>query len=85
MILCILIFDRYVVPLNIAGFLQALEKRNDEVLIVIINGFRAEEPYHRHRLLRPRRERPRRRAPEPRYELSAFDHSITSSARSKID
>src|SRR5215831_18073557 len=31
-------------------------------------------------LLRPRRERPRRRAAEQRYELAAF-HSITSSAR----
>src|SRR5262245_62055390 len=32
-------------------------------------------------LLRPCRERPRRRAPEQRDELAAFHHSITSSAR----
>jgi hypothetical protein len=36
-------------------------------------------------LLRPRDHRPRRRAPEPRDELPPSDHSITSSARSKID
>src|SRR5262249_52860118 len=32
-------------------------------------------------LLRPRRERPRRRAAEKRYERAALHHSITSSAR----
>src|SRR5262249_23151850 len=32
-------------------------------------------------LLRPRRERPRRRAAEKRYEGAALHHSITSSAR----
>ena len=36
-------------------------------------------------MLRPHHRRPRRRAPEPYDELSAFDHSITSSARSRID
>src|SRR5262245_60900293 len=35
------------------------------------------------RLLRPRRERPRRRAAEERDELAAPDHSITSSARTR--
>jgi len=35
---------------------------------------------YRHRLLRPRRERPHRRAAEQQYELAPF-HSITSSAR----
>jgi len=40
------------------------------------------KPDHRHRLLRPRRERPRRRrAAEERDELAAPHHSITSSAR----
>src|SRR5258708_39326274 len=37
-------------------------------------------PHHRHRLLRARRERPRRCAAEQRDELAPF-HSITSSAR----
>src|SRR5262249_33988938 len=36
-------------------------------------------------LLRARHHRPRRRAPEPRDELSPPDHSITSSARRRID
>src|SRR6266446_5428390 len=35
---------------------------------------------HRHRLLRARRERPRRSAAEKRDELAALHHSITSSA-----
>ena len=39
-----------------------------------------QESDHRHRLLRARRERPRRRAAEQRDELATF-HSITSSAR----
>src|SRR5262249_15949622 len=42
----------------------------------------AQQPYHGHRLrlLRARRQRPRRRAAEQRYELAPL-HSITSSAR----
>src|SRR5262249_41854408 len=41
----------------------------------------AQEPDHRHwLLLRARRERPCRRAPEQRDELAAPDHSITASA-----
>src|SRR5262249_55029504 len=36
-------------------------------------------------LLRPRGKRPRRRAPEPRNEIPPSNHSITSSARSRID
>jgi hypothetical protein len=49
-----------------SGFgVQALEKPNGEVL-VIIGGLVEKEPDHRHRnLLRPSRKRPRRRAPEP--------------------
>src|SRR5262249_40827907 len=42
------------------------------------------DPPHALALLRPRRERPRRRAAEQRNELAAFHlrgHSITSSAR----
>jgi hypothetical protein len=65
------VFDRHVLALDIAGFLQALEKRNGDVLVVIISRLGAEEPDYRHRwLLRPRRQRPRRRASEPSNELS---------------
>jgi hypothetical protein len=38
------LFDRHVLALDIPGFLQALEKRNGEVLVVIISGLGAEEP-----------------------------------------
>jgi hypothetical protein len=41
LILCIPILDRYVLPLNIPGFPQALKKRNDDDLIVIISGLGA--------------------------------------------
>jgi hypothetical protein len=42
------------------------------------------DPPHAAGLLRPRSQRQRRRAPEPRDELPT-PHSITSSARSKTD
>ena len=75
------IFDRDVLALDEACFLQALAERGHEVRRV---GERraAEKSDHRHRrLLRARRERPRgRRAAEKRDEL-APPHSITSSAR----
>src|SRR5262249_36945278 len=45
---------------------------------------RADAP-HAVALLRPRGERPRRRAAEERDELASLHHSITSSARSRID
>jgi hypothetical protein len=65
------VFDRHVLALDIAGFLQALAKstqRLDECIMRLA----VEEPDHRHRrLLRPCRERPRRRAAEKRDELAA--------------
>jgi len=74
------VFDRYVLALDIAGLLKALEERNGEVLVFVINGQSAEIPNHRRRrLLGPRRERPRHRAPEPRDESPAL-HWIMSSA-----
>jgi hypothetical protein len=48
------------------------------------NAVTADKSDHRHRLLRPRRKRPRRRTTEQRYEL-ALPHSITSSARKRND
>jgi ABC transporter substrate binding protein len=70
---------RYVLALNVAGFLQAPEKWNGEVLVVIISGLGAEIPDHRQCLLRPRRQRPRRRAPKTSDERAPL-HWITSSA-----
>src|SRR5262245_21592177 len=72
--------DRGVVAFHVAGFCEGLAKSAQ----TLRNGVRrgdAEEPNHRHgRLLRVRRERPRRcRAAEERDELAA-PHSITSSA-----
>src|SRR5262249_39715319 len=64
-------------------FLQPLAQGRNACLSVRIvrsQHYYGEAP-HRPRLLRARRERPRRRrAAEERYEL-ATDHSITSSAR----
>jgi hypothetical protein len=65
------VFNRNVLVLDIAGFLQALKKRNGEVLVVIISGFRDEDADHRNRrLLRPRHGRPCLSAAEPRDKLA---------------
>src|SRR6516165_6133208 len=78
--------DRHVLALGIPGLLQTLEKRNGDVLVVNFSGLGAEDPDQRHHmLLRPRRTWPRRRAPEPRDEFLPSDHSIASSALSRID
>jgi hypothetical protein len=80
------ILGRDVLALDIADFLQAVMKRNGDVPVVIFSGLGTEKSDHRHRrLLRPHRHWPHRRAPEPHDERPAFDHSITSSALSKID
>ena len=74
------VFDRHVLALDIAGFLQALAKCAQAVR-ERVRRCAVEKPDHRHRrLLRARRERPRRRAAEQRDELAPL-HSITSSAR----
>jgi hypothetical protein len=67
------VFDRHILALDIASFLQALEKGNGVVLVVIISGSGAEiANYRQCRLLRPRHDWPRRRAPEPRDECPPF-------------
>src|SRR5262249_7922106 len=64
-----------------ARLLQPLSKRA-QTLHVVLKRCGAEEADHREcRLLRARRERPRGRAAEQRYEHAAATHSITSSAR----
>ena len=74
------VFDRHVLALDIAALLKALAERAQ---VVCKRDWRSavEKPNHRHRrLLRARRERPRRRrAAEQRDELAPL-HSITSSA-----
>ena len=57
------VLDRHILTLDVAGFLQALEKPNGDVRGVI-SRLGVQEPNHWHtRLLRPRHHRPRRRAP----------------------
>src|SRR5262249_37667863 len=74
------ILDRHILALDIAGLLQTLMKRAHHGCEAVGQSA-VEEPDHRHcRLLRPRRQRPRRRAAEKRNERAAL-HSITSSAR----
>src|SRR5262249_32293508 len=78
--LCPAIFNRHVLPLNIADFHETSPNAIQAVGISF-GGSWGKESDHRHSgLLRVRRERPRSRAPEQRDELAALNHSITSSA-----
>src|SRR5262249_42977376 len=75
-------------PVNPARLREPLQERPDPGLkFRIVRGCRqqhADAP-HPLRLLRARRERPRRRrAADQRNELAAAAHSITSSARNRI-
>src|SRR5262249_47233624 len=77
--LCPTKLDCDVAALYVAGVVQALAKSADQVA-ESVGRAATNEPNHRYRrLLRPRCERPRRRAAEKRYELPP-PHSITSSA-----
>src|SRR5262249_29824322 len=79
LIIRVTVLDRHVLALDIAGFLQALEKRNGGVLVINISGLGAEVANHRNRrLLRPRHHRPRCRTPKPGNELSASHPGILS-------
>ena len=75
------ILDRHILALDVAGFTKALAECG-QISCTIDRRRAAKESYHRHhRLLRPRRERPRHgRTAQQRYELAAR-HSISSSAR----
>src|SRR5262245_60783880 len=73
------ILDRRILALDVAGFTKALPECG-QIACTISKRRAAEQSYHRHcRLLRARRQRPRCRTTEKRYELAA-PHSITSSA-----
>src|SRR5262249_35436934 len=74
------IFDYNIAAIDETGFAEALTKSRDQ-MGARLGGAVLEIPDHRHRrLLRPRRERPRRCAAEQRDEPAPF-HSIASSAR----
>src|SRR5262249_51867318 len=76
--------DAHVTADGPARLLQPLRERCDAALSFrIVRGERHEhsDAPHLLALLRPRRQRPRRRAAEQRDELAALHHSITLSAR----
>src|SRR5262249_30578015 len=80
LVFSVLVVDPDVAALDKAHAAKALAKRS-----LHLRGGRTRAapqiPHHRHRrLLRARRERPRRCAAEEREELAARFHSITSSA-----
>src|SRR5262249_37014436 len=78
------VFDHHVLALDEARFAQASSKCLHQMRGVLRRPG-AEITDHRHcRLLRARRERPRRRAAQDRDELAA-PHSMTLSARSSMD
>src|SRR5262245_38734451 len=73
------VYDRDVLALDIAAILEATVK-SAKTVRVRVRRLAVEKPDHRHRrLLRARRDRPRRRAAEQRDERATL-HSITSSA-----
>src|SRR5262245_6281779 len=76
-------FDRDILAYRITDFAQPVAK-GGFVVRIPAGCVGVQITDHRHpRLLRPRRERPRRRAAKQRDEL-APPHSITSSARTRI-
>src|SRR5262249_16952713 len=78
------VYDRYILALDIAAILQTLAKSTQTVGTYVRRCRRVDETDYGHpRLLRARRERPRRRAKQ-RDELAAV-HSITSSARASFE
>jgi hypothetical protein len=65
-------FDRDILALDEARFLQALAERSHAFRRHVSERFTAEKPHHRHRwLLRARDERPRRCTAEQRYERAS--------------
>src|SRR5215831_17156665 len=78
------ILDRHILALDVAEFTKSLAECGQ---IACSTGRlrAAEEPDHRHRwLLRPRRQRPCRRAAEQGDELAPADHSITPVASASM-
>src|SRR5262245_61454383 len=77
-----MVLDRHVLSLDVAGFAEALAKLGAKGRRGG-RGAGADKTNCRYRrLLRPRRQRPRRAAAEQRDDFAPPHHSITSSARS---
>src|SRR5262249_46000533 len=79
-----LVFDHHVLPIDKTSRPQTLVERGYIGRRFARGSVYPYEADDGGALLRPRRERPCRRAAEERDDLAAF-HSITSSARSRID
>src|SRR5436190_14739830 len=75
------IFNCNIAAFDEAGFLEALCHRADLSSIKVAATEQADQCHHR--LLRPRRERPRGRRAYSSEELATLHHSITSSARAR--
>src|SRR5262249_14218521 len=71
-------------PINVAGLTKSLAERGHPARVGAWGPTAQPSDQGHRRLLRPRRDRPRRRAAEQSNELAAL-HSITLSARSTID
>jgi len=74
------VLNGYVLTLDVAVFTKPRAERAHTVSGGVGRPGVEERNHRNCRLLRPRGEWPRRSAPKPRDELSALDHSITSSA-----
>src|SRR5262245_474601 len=83
------VFDCDILPLDIAGFLETFTEGGHQERVSPGRSAAEESDHRQRRLLRPRRERPcADRAAEKRDEVAPLhlrNHSITSSARSRID
>src|SRR5262249_47072956 len=77
------VFDRHVAAFDKTGVIQSLSNDSDQECIGRPRTA-AQDTDNWKLLLRARRERPRRRAAKHSDEVAPF-HSITSSARSRID
>src|SRR6516162_7166874 len=76
------VLDREVLAFDISGVLQAPPEGRHAKRIAG-RGRCSEKSHDRHRLLRPRRERPRRRAAEQGYEC-APSHKLPSDEANKL-
>src|SRR5215471_452347 len=68
-----------------ARSLQGFDKHADALVRLGLRGAREITDLRQFGLLRPHRDRPRRRAAEKRDEIAPPDHSITSSAAASSD
>ena len=78
-------FDRDVLTLCVTGLGKALSECREQAGVWLRRARMEKSDHGNARLLRERRQRPGRRSAEQRDELAALHHSITSSARRRIE